>query len=173
MTIASEIARIQGNIADAYNACAAKGATMPVTNNSASLANTIDSITAGGGDFDYQAVLKLEQAYYGGELQTVENVVNITEQSLDDTMAGTRTTYNIAFSVTPAGAVLSSKYYDKYLCKDIKSSSATLTSVPVGTDILTTASASGYITQTVSTLVNGDETNSVCQVRLYCLNIIC
>lgn len=49
MTIASEIARIQGNIADAYNSCAAKGATMPATNNSASLANTIDSISAGGG----------------------------------------------------------------------------------------------------------------------------
>lgn len=49
MTIASEIARIQGNIADAYNACAAKGATMPVTNNSASLANTINTISGGGG----------------------------------------------------------------------------------------------------------------------------
>lgn len=51
MTIATEIARIQGNIEDAYNACAAKGATMPVTNNSASLVNTIDSIS-GGGDSD-------------------------------------------------------------------------------------------------------------------------
>ena len=49
LSIASEIQRIQGNIADAYNACATKGATMPVTNNSASLANTIDSISAGGG----------------------------------------------------------------------------------------------------------------------------
>lgn len=49
MTIASEIQRIQGNIADAYNSCAAKGATMPATNNSASLANTIDTISAGGG----------------------------------------------------------------------------------------------------------------------------
>ena len=35
MTIASEIQRIQGNISDAYNSCAAKDATMPVVQNSA------------------------------------------------------------------------------------------------------------------------------------------
>ena len=49
MTIASEIARINGNISDAYNSCAAKGATMPVVQNSAYLADTINSITGGGG----------------------------------------------------------------------------------------------------------------------------
>ena len=49
MTIASEIQRIKDNIADAYTAAEAKGATMPVTENSDSLATTIESITAGGG----------------------------------------------------------------------------------------------------------------------------
>lgn len=49
MTIASEIQRIQDNIANAYNACAYKNATMPATNNSANLESTINSITAGGG----------------------------------------------------------------------------------------------------------------------------
>ena len=49
MSIASEITRINGNIADAYSACSGKGATMPQTQNSANLADTIDSIQQGGG----------------------------------------------------------------------------------------------------------------------------
>lgn len=52
MTIASEIQRIEGNISDAYNSCAIKGATMPVVQNSAYLADTINSITGGGGGAD-------------------------------------------------------------------------------------------------------------------------
>ena len=49
MTIASEITRINTNIANAYTACDNKGATMPVTQNSANLATTINSISGGGG----------------------------------------------------------------------------------------------------------------------------
>lgn len=49
MTIASEIQRIQTNIANAYDAAEAKGATMPVTENSSNLATTIASISGGGG----------------------------------------------------------------------------------------------------------------------------
>lgn len=48
MTIASEIQRIQTNIANAYDAAEAKGATMPVTENSSNLATTIASISGGG-----------------------------------------------------------------------------------------------------------------------------
>ena len=44
MTIASEISRIQGNIADAYDALEAKGATMPIIEYSASLVSAIDTI---------------------------------------------------------------------------------------------------------------------------------
>lgn len=50
MTIASEIQRIQNNIANTYDALEAKGATMPATENSNNLASTVATIPAGGGD---------------------------------------------------------------------------------------------------------------------------
>ena len=49
MSITSEIIRIQTNIADAYDAAEAKGATLPTTKNSENLPNTIASITTSGG----------------------------------------------------------------------------------------------------------------------------
>lgn len=49
MSIASQITRINNNIANAYSACSAKGATMPSTQNSANLANCISSISGGSG----------------------------------------------------------------------------------------------------------------------------
>ena len=49
MTIASEIQRIQTNISNAYSALEGKGATMPVTENSANLADTVLTIPSGGG----------------------------------------------------------------------------------------------------------------------------
>jgi hypothetical protein len=49
MTIASEITRINNNIAAAYTACNNKGATMPQTQNSANLATAISSIPSGSG----------------------------------------------------------------------------------------------------------------------------
>lgn len=49
MSIASEITRINTNIAAAYTALDGKGATLPATQNSANLADTIDTITTGGG----------------------------------------------------------------------------------------------------------------------------
>ena len=50
MSIASEIQRIKDNIEDAYTECENKGATLPETENSANLADTIASIPSGGGD---------------------------------------------------------------------------------------------------------------------------
>lgn len=47
MSIASEISRISGNVADAYTAANAKGATMPVSQNSDNLATTISTIPSG------------------------------------------------------------------------------------------------------------------------------
>ena len=44
MSVASEITRIKNNIAAAYNEAEAKGATMPVTENSDNLADTVASI---------------------------------------------------------------------------------------------------------------------------------
>jgi hypothetical protein len=48
MSIASEITRINTNIAAAYDEAEAKGATMPATENSANLADTVASIPSGG-----------------------------------------------------------------------------------------------------------------------------
>lgn len=50
MSIVSEIERIKANIANAYNSCLEKGATMPSILNSANLANCIASITGGEPD---------------------------------------------------------------------------------------------------------------------------
>ncbi len=47
MSIASEITRINTNISNAYTAAGNKGATLPVAQNSANLANTINSIPTG------------------------------------------------------------------------------------------------------------------------------
>ena len=48
-TISNQINRISNNIEMAYSALYDKGATMPATNNSALLADTINTITGGGG----------------------------------------------------------------------------------------------------------------------------
>ena len=47
MSIRSEITRINNNIAAAYTAAENKGATMPATENSANLAQTVASIPTG------------------------------------------------------------------------------------------------------------------------------
>lgn len=49
MSIADQITRIKNNIAASYAECSAKGATLPATENSENLPNTIASITTGGG----------------------------------------------------------------------------------------------------------------------------
>lgn len=53
MTIASEIQRIQTNIANAYTACNNKGATMPATQDSDNLATTINSISVPASSYTY------------------------------------------------------------------------------------------------------------------------
>lgn len=63
MSIASEITRINNNIANAYTQCNSKGATMPQTQNSANLSTTIASIPTGGGSLvpsDYTLLDYLE-----------------------------------------------------------------------------------------------------------------
>lgn len=49
MTIASEITRIKTNIENAYTALGEKGATLPEVQNSANLADTVGSVSTGGG----------------------------------------------------------------------------------------------------------------------------
>lgn len=48
MSIASEITRINNNIAATYTALSAKGATLPATENSANLASTVATVPSGG-----------------------------------------------------------------------------------------------------------------------------
>lgn len=52
MSIASEIQRINTNIANAYTSIENKGGTLPSTQNSANLVTAIDSITGGGGSVE-------------------------------------------------------------------------------------------------------------------------
>ena len=49
LSIANQIARINGNICAAYSVCSEKGATLPQVQNSQNLADTIDSISQGDG----------------------------------------------------------------------------------------------------------------------------
>lgn len=53
MTIASEITRINNNIAAAYSACSNKGASLPNTQNSANLADCINSISTNAASEEY------------------------------------------------------------------------------------------------------------------------
>lgn len=57
MSIASEITRINNNIANAYTQVNSKGGTLPATQNSNNLASAISSIPqSGGGDIDWSAI---------------------------------------------------------------------------------------------------------------------
>lgn len=53
MSVQSQIDRIESNIAAAYTAAAAKGATMPATQNSDNLATAINSISSASDAVDY------------------------------------------------------------------------------------------------------------------------
>jgi hypothetical protein len=61
MTIASEITRIQTNIANAYTAASGKGATLPANQNSDNLATCIGSISGGsGGSGKYELLERIK-----------------------------------------------------------------------------------------------------------------
>lgn len=76
MTVASEISRITGNIADTYTAASGKGATMPATENSDNLATCIASIPSGGSSHE-----KLIKANYW--IDTSGDVHNLEEYGGD------------------------------------------------------------------------------------------
>ena len=67
MTIASEIQRIKDDIAASYAECSAKGATLPAVENSASLPDTIASISGGGGGDTVSAINKTGAAISQGD----------------------------------------------------------------------------------------------------------
>lgn len=104
MTIASEITRIQNNIAAAYTAADAKGATMPATQNSANLATCISSISGGGGyegiplEVDSNGVLKKPFTSFSYTLPT--GTLNIDASLMNATFSG-----NTAISSFNAGSL--------------------------------------------------------------------
>lgn len=69
MSIASEITRINSNIAAAYAACSGKGATLPQAGNSANLASTIAGIPVDGDISDITAAIQ-QKTGIAGELGT-------------------------------------------------------------------------------------------------------
>lgn len=71
MTIASEITRIQTNIANAYTAASGKGATIPATENSDNLATCIASIPSGGGGSGKYQLLQRVKDDSNNEIGTV------------------------------------------------------------------------------------------------------
>lgn len=118
----------------------------------------------GDGDIDYGAMLRIEQIDKGGPLESVEDVISCVEQSIEDTLNGTTSTYTITLDVTPSTAMIRSEYYDKYLRRDMISFSNILTNVPVGTTIKTNISAAGYREQEIPILVEDDKTVTIALV---------
>lgn len=75
MSIASEITRINNNIAAAYTAASGKGATLPATEDSANLATCIGSIPAGGNTRAFPANYWVDTS---GNVHNIGNDVNNT-----------------------------------------------------------------------------------------------
>ena len=94
MSIASQITRINNNIANAYTACSAKGATMPPAQNSANLANCISSISSGGGggsvtDYLKQSLISMNTSVvieYDPEMGYDTQTLNLTMDDYDDAL---------------------------------------------------------------------------------------
>ena len=63
MTIATEIQRIKDNIANTYTALEEKGATLPENQNSDNLADTVASVTTGGGGGEVRGNWTVPQTY--------------------------------------------------------------------------------------------------------------
>lgn len=65
MTIESEITRIKTNISNAYDALEEKGATIPTEKNSENLADTVATITGGGGESNYLGRVITDDGVFG------------------------------------------------------------------------------------------------------------
>lgn len=70
MSVASEITRINTNIANAYTKALEKGATAPTKQNSENLASCIESITGGGGGGSTYAPYHI--SFYGCQAEDLE-----------------------------------------------------------------------------------------------------
>lgn len=116
MTIASEITRIKNNIANTYTALSDKGATMPATQNSANLANTVASIPAGGGD-TVTAVNYTGSAITVGDKVWLNKKANVSASSV----AVSTSSSSYVYIIEPTGNFV---YYNTYKY-DISSGTST------------------------------------------------
>lgn len=67
MTISAEVEKLQQNLTASYQACDNKGATMPASQNFDNLANTISTITGGGGSIVNVKAIGGTQSYTEGD----------------------------------------------------------------------------------------------------------
>ena len=120
MTIASEITRINGNIAAAYTALSNKGATMPATQNSNNLATTVASVPSGGGD-TVTAINYTAGAITAGQKVWLNKKANVTASSVN---AAPDTYGPYKCFVDPSGTSAYS-YYDSAFKYDISEGTRT------------------------------------------------
>lgn len=100
MSIANEIERIKRNIANAYEACLNKGATMPDIQNSDNLAETILSIIMGS-------------ASNATEEQINAILTQMTVEEVDgELVINTPDNVNISFAINSNGELIVSEDYD-------------------------------------------------------------
>ena len=121
MSIVSEINRINTNIANAYSKCNEKGATMPQVQNSSNLANTIDSISSGGGSsHDWSAIgyssepqeigdgynyaIYLKNNYSSGTFMDDMNLVYLPDITVNATDYYFKNCYNLT-SISPSANI--------------------------------------------------------------------
>ena len=128
MTIASEITRINGNIAAAYTALSDKGATMPATQNSANLANTVASIPAGGGD-TVTAVNYTGSAITAGDKVWLNKKANVSASAV----AVSTSSSNNVYIIEPTGNFVYHSTYKYDISTGTDIGGQTSTSVNLGT----------------------------------------
>lgn len=126
MTIASEITRIKNNIANTYTALSDKGATMPATQNSANLANTVASISAGGGD-TVTAVNYTGTSISAGDKVWLNKKANVSASSV----AVSTSSSSYVYVIEPTGNFV---YYNTYKY-DISNGTTTSGQVNAGVNL--------------------------------------
>lgn len=128
MTIASEITRINGNIAAVYTALSDKGATMPAAQNSANLANTVASIPAGGGD-TVTAVNYTGSAITAGDKVWLNKKANVSASAV---AVSTSSSYDV-YIIEPTGNFVYHSTYKYDISTGTDIGGQTNTSVNLGT----------------------------------------
>lgn len=128
MTIASEITRIKNNIANTYTALSDKGATMPATQNSANLANTVASISAGGGD-TVTAVNYTGSAITAGDKVWLNKKANVSASAV----AVSTSSSNNVYIIEPTGNFVYHSTYKYDISTGTDIGGQTSTGVNLGT----------------------------------------